>query len=131
LVSIQDVSRTFEKVEQNVNSAGRVDVSPSQTFIVKTTPMSDIYHLFAHNKTTNAPEYCGIAGIPNLKTSELVNKIFNPENNEDDEDDECDLPEQKTEANITCMYNREFKKWYPQYESFTNNIVDFGVAKMF
>jgi hypothetical protein len=118
----------FEKISQSHQT-----VSNSQTFLVKPTHMSDIYHLFAYNKTTNAPEYCGIAGIPNLKTSKLVNKIFNPENNEDEDedyDDECDLPEQKPYANIVCTYNNEFKKWYPEYESLTNNIVDFNIAKL-
>jgi len=104
-----------DNISQNIQKNVHKDVESSQTFLVKTTPMSDIYHLFTHNKITNIPEYYGIAGIPNLKTSILVNKIFNPENK--DEDDECDLPEQKTEANIVCVYNYEFKKWYPKYES--------------
>ena len=86
----------------------------------------DVYHLYAYGKH-NTPIYCGVAGIPTLKTSMFMNSIFRKikENQNidfieesDDEDDFQNISEDKyvdlsKVILIECTFNTKFKKWVP------------------
>ena len=95
-------------------------------FEIKAGLQYDIYHLYAYGKGSNRV-YCGIASIPNCKTSVLMNSIFRhiKENanldaieESDDEEDFQDLRLDKyvdlqKSASIECFFNAKFKRWTP------------------
>ncbi len=83
---------------------------------------NDIYHLYS---LTN--EYIGVAGIPDYKTSVMMNKYFRiiKENDNLDALEESDDDEEFENSNIDkfvyldksnkiiCRFNNKFKKWIP------------------
>jgi len=95
-------------------------------FEIKAGLQYDIYHLYAYGKGSNRV-YCGIASIPNCKTSSFMNSIFRriKENSNldaieesDDEEDFQDLRLDKyvdleKSASIECFFNTKFKRWTP------------------
>jgi hypothetical protein len=94
-------------------------------FMIKPDIKFDIYHLYACNKLKK--EYCGVACIPNYKTSVFMNSIFRNirENTNIDYIEESDTEEEfenikedkyvdlKKEVNMECIFNAKFKKWTP------------------
>lgn len=86
----------------------------------------DIYHLYAFGKN-NTQVYYGIAGVPTIKTSIYMNKLFRKirENQNldyieesDDEDDFENIDHDKyVDLNkkiiMECVFHNKFKKWVP------------------
>ena len=86
----------------------------------------DIYHLYAFGKN-NTQVYYGIAGVPTIKTSVYMNKLFrNIRENQnldyieesDDEDDFENINHDKyVDLNkkiiMECVFHNKFKKWIP------------------
>jgi len=91
-------------------------------FICKPDIQNDIYHLYTPDN-----EYVGLAGIPDYKTSIMMNKLFRiiKENNDLDALEESDDEEEFENSNIDkfvyldkshkmiCNFNNKFKKWIP------------------
>jgi hypothetical protein len=89
---------------------------------VKPDIQNDIYHLYYSDKSS-----CGIACIPDYKTSVMMNKIFRniKENDDLDKLEESDNEDEFENPNIDkfvylersfkmkCHYNKRFKKWVP------------------
>jgi len=83
---------------------------------------NDIYNLYCLNNV-----FCGIACVPDFKTSVELNKLFrNIKENFDldkleESDDEDEFENQKPDKfvyldkafKMTCYYNKKFKKWIP------------------
>jgi hypothetical protein len=83
---------------------------------------NDIYNLYCHGNIS-----CGIACIPDYKTSVIMNKLFRniKENGdldkleESDDDDEFENPNVdkfvylERSFKMKCHYNKRFKKWVP------------------
>lgn len=92
------------------------------TFIVKTSLKYDIYYLYCMN-STNEPVFYGFAGIPDIKTSVLMNLLFrNLKENinldyiqeSDDEDNEhTEVKDMNQEIHMICEFNMNIKKWVP------------------
>jgi len=83
---------------------------------------NDIYNLYCLNNV-----FCGIACVPDFKTSVMLNKLFrNIKENIDldkleESDDEDEFENQNVDKfvyldkafKMTCYYNKRFKKWIP------------------
>jgi hypothetical protein len=96
------------------------------TFHVMADIQYDIYHLYAFGKN-NTSTYYGVAGIPTIKTSVYMNKLFrNIKENQnidyieesDDEDDFENIDHAKyVDLNkkiiMECVFHNKFKKWVP------------------
>ena len=96
------------------------------TFIITADIQFDVYHLFAYGRNKQKA-YCGIAGVPNYKTSVYLNGIFRKirENQNldaiEESDDESDFQnpaEDKwvdlhKQVQMECTFNSKFKKWVP------------------
>lgn len=96
------------------------------TFEIKADLQNDIYHLYAYGKSSERV-YCGVAYIPNYKTSILMNTVFRKikENanldaleESDDEDDFQDMRFDKfvnlqKVAMVECTYLAKFHRWAP------------------
>jgi len=116
---------------QNYDIHPRMDYSKTQyqyptAFIVTADIQFDVYHLFAYGRNKQIV-YCGIAGVPNLKTSVFLNNIFRRirenqnldaiEESDDEEDFEntnndkwVDLHKQ---VQMECRFHSKFKRWIP------------------
>jgi hypothetical protein len=109
----------------------RFDYTKSQyktrtIFEVKADLQYDIYHLYAYGKGS-ARVYCGVASIPNCKTSSFMNSIFRniKENRNldaieesDDEDDFQNMRidkyvDLKKTISMECHFQPKFKRWIP------------------
>lgn len=89
---------------------------------VKPDIQNDIYHLYSFENT-----HCGIACIPDFKTSVMMNKLFRniKENFDLDKLEESDDEDEFENSNVDkfvylntafkmkCHYNKKFKKWVP------------------
>jgi hypothetical protein len=98
-------------------------------FIVSADLQFDVYHLFAFGRNRSY-SYCGIANIPNYKTSVFMNHLFRKihENDHldkieesDDEDDFQNPSKDKwvdlnKQLHIECVFHWKFKKWVPVKE---------------
>jgi hypothetical protein len=83
---------------------------------------NDIYNVYCHNNIS-----CGIACVPDYKTSVMMNKLFRniKENGDLDKLEESDDEDEFENPNIDkfvyleksfkmkCHYNKKFKKWMP------------------
>jgi hypothetical protein len=95
-------------------------------FLVMADIQYDIYHLYAFGKN-NSQVYYGVAGVPTIKTSMYMNKLFrNIRENQnldyieesDDEDDFENIDHDKyVDLNkkiiMECVFHNKFKKWVP------------------
>jgi hypothetical protein len=95
-------------------------------FEIKADLQNDIYHLYAFGKGSERI-YCGIAYIPNYKTSAMMNNVYrNIKENKnldyleesDDEDDFQDLRVDKyvdlnKKVAIECEFHHKFRRWVP------------------
>lgn len=89
---------------------------------VKPDIQNDIYNLYCYDN-----QFCGIACIPDYKTSVMMNKLFRniKENLDLDKLEESDDEEEFENSNVDkfvyleksfkmkCHYNKRFKKWIP------------------
>jgi hypothetical protein len=85
------------------------------TFLIKPDVKTDIYHLYKEDK------YIDVAYIPDYNTSVMMNKLFRNikensnldllEESDDEEDEEIVYLDR--EYNMSCKYNKKFKKWVP------------------
>lgn len=106
----------------------------STTFEIKADIQNDIYHLYAFGKGSERV-YCGIAYIPNCKTSQYMNSIFRniKENRNldalEESDDEEDFQDMRCDKHvdlhktisIECVYTPKFRRWTPMKTIGTNN----------
>jgi len=95
-------------------------------FIVMADIQYDVYHLYAYGRNKELV-YCGVAYIPNYKSSIFMNSIFRKirentnldaiEESDDEEDFEdiaCDkYVDLEKKVQIECKWNIKFKKWEP------------------
>jgi hypothetical protein len=95
-------------------------------FEVKADLQNDIYHLYAYGKSSERV-YCGVAYIPNYKTSVLMNTVFrNIKENAsldalEESDDEDDFQDTRFDkyvdlqkvAMVECVYLAKFHRWAP------------------
>ena len=95
-------------------------------FEIKADLQNDIYHLYAFGKNAERI-YCGIAYIPNYKTSCYMNSLFRniKENRHLDSLEESDDEEEFQNMNedkfvdldkrhsIECIYSHKFRRWIP------------------
>ena len=90
------------------NSSSTISNSSSNIILeIKKTEKSDIYNLYCKNRDE---EYnLGIACIQNLRTSKLIRKLF--DSNEDEHI-----------IYMNCKYNEKFKKYEPVSKSDTTNL---------
>ena len=125
---IQNVNKT------NIQNINRVSKQVREAvFLVRPDVQNDIYHLFCNNDaSTNASdkllanwllEY-GVAGIPDYKTSVMMNRLFRniKENQNLDALEESDDEDENTvfierELVMKCVYNNKYKKWCPVAET--------------
>ena len=96
------------------------------TFEVTADLQNDIYHIYAFGRNAERI-YCGIAYIPNYKTSCLMNSLFrNIKENRlldsleesDDETEFQDMREDKfvdleKKVSFECVYMPKFRRWVP------------------
>jgi hypothetical protein len=93
------------------------------TFIVKPSLKYDIYHLYSMSPTDEAVFY-GLAGIPDMKTSILMNLLFrNLKENmnldciqeSDDENDDVhpEVKDMNQQIHMICEFHMNIKKWVP------------------
>jgi hypothetical protein len=96
-------------------------------FLVRADIQFDIYHLYAYNPKNSAPQYYGVACVPNYKTSVMMNSIFRKirensnldyiEESDDDEDFQNRAEDKYVDLEkrviMTCTFHRKFKKWIP------------------
>jgi hypothetical protein len=96
--------------------------APEKVFICKPDIQNDIYHLYSLEN-----EYIGLAGIPDYKTSIMMNKLFRKIKENDDLDalEDSDDEEEFENENIDkfvyldksykfiCVFNHKFRKWVP------------------
>jgi hypothetical protein len=95
-------------------------------FEMKADLQNDIYHLYAFGKSSERV-YCGIAYIPNYKTSKYMNSFFRniKENNNldalEESDDEEEFENQNIDKHVNlnkklpfeCIYLAKFRRWVP------------------
>ena len=95
-------------------------------FEMKADLQNDIYHLYAFGKSSERV-YCGIAYIPNYKTSKYMNSFFRniKENNNldalEESDDEEEFENQNIDKHVNlnkklsfeCTYLAKFRRWVP------------------
>jgi len=96
-------------------------------FQVKPEIQNDIYYLYCYDNVSKSLVHYNIAGIPDFKTSVMMNKLFRniKENSnldlleESDNEDEFENEKEDRfvyldrEYNMLCSYNYKFKKWVP------------------
>jgi len=102
------------------------------TFIVKSSSKYDIYHLYCMNPNHEAVFY-GLAGIPDMKTSVLMNLLFrNLKENmnldyiqeSDDEDDvHPEVKDMNQQIHMICEFHMNIKKWVPTKVVTGNDVV--------
>ena len=116
---------------QSCEVHNRMDYSKTQyqfptIFIVMADIQFDVYHLFAYGRNKQMV-YCGVAGVPTLKTSIFLNSIFRNirENQNLDAIEESDDEEEFENVNynkwvnlnkkmqIECRFHSKFKRWVP------------------
>lgn len=109
------------KIERKIERKNEKSTN-GKIFICKPDIQNDIYHLYTQDN-----EYVGLAGIPDYKTSVMMNKLFRiiKENNDLDALEESDDEEEFENANLdkfvyldksykmVCNFNNKFKKWVP------------------
>jgi hypothetical protein len=76
-------------------------------FKISDTKLPDVYELYCYDNN-NLVKY-GYASIPNIKTSKLIQKIF------DDNAENGDII-------VSCKYSDQFNKWIPIRKCSTNSI---------
>ena len=132
---------TQEFLEQECSPLPRFDYAKMQyktrtVFEVKADLQNDIYHLYAYGKGS-ARVYCGIASIPNCKTSCFMNSLFrNIKENQnldaieesDDEDDFQNMRidkyvDLKKTVSIECHFQPKFKRWIPTKKAYPSEKV--------
>ena len=113
-----EMKQNIEKVEINTK---KVIVYKENIFIVKPDIQNDVYHLYLDN------QYKGVAGVPDYKTSVMLNNLFRniKENIDLDALEESDNEEEFENPNLDkfvylertykmiCNFNKKFKKWVP------------------
>lgn len=105
---------------------GKPQYKTTTIFEVKADLQNDIYHLYAFGKGSDRV-YCGIAYIPSVKTSFLMNELFRniKENRNldslEESDDEADFQDIRADKYVDlkktiameCIFNSKFKRWVP------------------
>jgi hypothetical protein len=125
-------SKPDNKQKTNIQNINRISKQVREAvFLVRPDIQNDIYHLF-YDASTNASnvdsskllEY-DVAGIPDYKTSVMMNRLFrNIKENQnldaleesDDEEDEVTVFIDR-EIRMKCVYNNKYKKWCPLAET--------------
>ena len=122
----QRVMPTVKPYRTTYNNTYHDRNSPKQCVLrVQADIQRDVYHIYVRSGD-NYSQY-GEAGIPNLKTSVFMNKLFRviKENDNldaleesDDEDEFEDARDDKfvhldKNLNLMCEFNAKFKKWVP------------------
>lgn len=110
---------------KNLNFA-KPQYRETTVFQIKADVQFDIYHLYAFGKQSSLV-YCGVAYIPDMKTSFFMNGLFRniKENRNldyieesDDEDDFQDTRRDKyvdlkKTITLECQFHPKFKRWVP------------------
>ena len=119
----RDIKDKTENKESSIVIQKTIPVSNKYIILdVKPDLQNDIYHLYSSENIK-----CGIASIPDYKTSIMMNKLFRniKENDDLDKLEESDDEEEFENPNIDkfvdlnksikmkCQYNKKFKKWVP------------------
>jgi hypothetical protein len=128
--------KTESKETKEIKETKQIERTPKYIVLeVKPDIQNDIYNLYCQNNIS-----CGIACIPDYRTSVIMNKLFrNIKENEDldkleesDDEDEFENPNLDKfvyldkSFKMKCHYNKRFKKWVPievmENETNINNI---------
>jgi hypothetical protein len=110
---------------KNLNFA-KPQYRETTVFRVKADVQFDIYHLYAFGKQSSMV-YCGVAYIPDMKTSFFMNGLFRniKENRNldyiEESDDEDDFQDTRTDKYVDlskiltmeCQFHPKFKRWVP------------------
>jgi hypothetical protein len=105
---------------------GKPQYRASTIFEVKADLQNDIYHIYAFGKGSERV-YCGIAYIPSVKTSFMMNSLFRniKENRNldslEESDDEDDFQNTRVDKYVDlkktvcmeCTFHPKFKRWVP------------------
>jgi hypothetical protein len=108
----------------NIQPKNNANEITPKNIILKIKPdiQTDVYHIYSFNDM-----YCGLACIPDYKTSMMMNKLFRniKENDDLDKLEESDDENEFENPNVDkfvyldksykmkCLYNKRFKKWVP------------------
>jgi hypothetical protein len=117
----EEIKREKEEIKQE-----RTVIKKQIVFLIRPDIQDDIYYLYCLNKELKEVK-CGIAHIPDYKTSVMMNKLFRiiKENNNLDALEESDDEEEFENQNedkfvhlnksykMICKFNHKFKKWIP------------------
>lgn len=110
---------------KNLNFA-KPQYRETTVFRIKADVQFDIYHLYAFGKQSSLV-YCGVAYIPDMKTSFFMNGLFRniKENRNldyiEESDDEDDFQDTRTDKYVDlskmftmeCQFHPKFKRWVP------------------
>jgi len=110
---------------KNLNFA-KPQYREATVFRIKADVQFDIYHLYAFGKQSSMV-YCGVAYIPDMKTSFFMNGLFRniKENlnldSIEESDDEDDFQDTRTDKYVDlskiltmeCQFHTKFKRWVP------------------
>ena len=119
------LSLQFEKFINTINIVKTKELNKNKKYIVleaRADIQNDIYNLYCFDN-----KFCGIACIPDYKTSSMMNKLFrNIKENfdldkleESDDEDEFENPNidkfvyLEKAFKMKCHYNKKFKSWVP------------------
>ena len=121
--------------ETKITNETKVIEKSPKFIILEVRPdiQNDIYNLYSYENT-----FCGIACIPDYKTSVMMNKLFRniKENTDLDKLEESDDEEEFENPNVDkfvyldksfkmkCYYNKKFKKWMPVEVIKTESIIN-------
>ena len=121
-INLEKTLQLKETKQQNIEKL-EINKAPKQEkiFIVKPDIQNDVYHLYLEN------DYKGVAGVPDYKTSVMLNNLFrNIKENinldtleESDNEDEFENPNidkfvyLERNYKMACNFNKKYKKWVP------------------
>ena len=118
-----NIEKTIEKPRKEIVTNTKLERNyQTKIFICKPDIQNDIYKLYSLDN-----QYIGFAGIPDYKTSVMMNKLFRTikENEDLDALEESDDEEEFEDPNICkfvyldkshkleCIFNYKYKKWIP------------------
>lgn len=115
------VESKIPSVETKIPSVESKIMNNKKAFMIKPDIQNDIYHLYENDV------YMGVAGIPDYKTSAMMNSVFRTIKENDDldrleeSDDESEFESDQVDkfvfldktCKMECYFNYRFKKWIP------------------
>ena len=118
ILNNKNENKSIKKISNN-------NVTNEIVFMIKTTSLPDVYELYCKDINNNLTKH-SYAGVPNLKVSKLLRKVFkNKKINYDDEyssESEIEDLEECDDKKMICSYHLKFKKWVPKKVVYKNNI---------